>query len=371
MRVAIIHDWLNQYGGAERVLEVLKSMYPEATVFTSIYWPAVMPPAYRQWPIRTSFLDRWPLVKTHHLWFLPFYPLAFENFDLRGYDLVISNKSAFCHGVISAPDSLHVCYCLTPTRFLWQTHDYIAREGVGVLPRLVLPLFLNYLRMWDRAAADRVDAFAAISREVQRRIEKFYRRPSEVIHPPVEVDRFKPAAETDEYFLVVSRLVPYKRIDLAVRAFTRLGLPLVIIGDGRHRPKLEALAGPNVTFRGHLPDHQVRDALSRCRALIFPGVEDFGLVPLEAQAAGRPVIAFAAGGALDTVVEGVTGTFFHAPTPEALAEVVADFDHRAYDSTTIREHARKFDVSVFRERLRAFIKRRLDESADDCNEGVR
>lgn len=361
MRVAIIHDWLNQYGGAERVLEVLKAMYPEATVFTSMFWPAAMPAEYRNWGIRTSFLDRWPLARTHHMWFLPFYPLAFESFDLTGYDLVISNKSAFCHGVISTPESLHVCYCLTPTRFVWQTHDYVAREGMGALPRLVLPLFLNYLRLWDRAAADRVDVFAAISRAVQARVQKFYRRPSEVIHPPVQVDQFRPAKDTGDYFLVVSRLVPYKRIDLAVQAFTRLGLPLVIIGDGRDRRKLEALAGPGITFRGRLPDHEVREALSRCRALIFPGAEDFGLVPLEAQAAGRPVIAFAAGGALDTVVEGVTGTFFREPTVESLAEVVARFDPRAYDPSTIREHARKFDVSLFRARLEAFIERQFEK----------
>ena len=361
MKVAIVHDWLNQIGGAEAVLGVLKEMYPQAPIYTSIYWPAAMPPEYRAWDIRTSFMDRLPFVKRRHQAFLPLYPLAFEQFDLSEVDLVISNKSGFCHGVITPPQTTHICYCLTPTRFLWNTREYVERERVGRLARAVLPLFLNYLRLWDRLAADRVDHFVAISRTVQARIRKIYRRESTIIHPPVDVGRFAPSEVHDNYFLIVSRLIPYKRLDIAVRAFNQLGLPLLVVGDGRDRARLEALAKPNVRFLGRLPDEQVREVMARCRALIFPGLEDFGLTPIEAQAAGRPVIAYAGGGALETVVEGVTGTFFHEQSPEALAEVVARFDDRRYDPQAIRQHAAQFDVAVFKEKLEKFVREKLAE----------
>jgi glycosyltransferase involved in cell wall biosynthesis len=359
LKVAIVHDWLNQVGGAEAVLGVLKEMYPQAPVYTSIYWPAAMPAHYHTWDIRPSFMDKLPLVKRHHQAFLPLYPLAFEQFDLSEYDLVISNKSAFCHGVITPPQTTHICYCLTPTRFLWNIHEYVEQERVGSLARAVLPLFLNYLRLWDRLAADRVDHFAAISRTVQARIRKIYRRESTIIHPPVDVGRFTPSEAHDETFLIVSRLIPYKRLDIAVRAFNQLGLPLMIVGDGRDRARLEALAEPNVRFLGRLPDGEVRKHLARCRALIFPGLEDFGLTPIEAQAAGRPVIAYAGGGALETVVEGVTGTFFHEQSPEALAEVVAHFDDRRYDPQAIRQHAARFGVAVFKEKFGEFVREKL------------
>ncbi len=352
-----MHDWLNQIGGAEEVLEALKTMYPQAPIYTSIYWPKVMPASYRSWDIRTSFMDKLPFVKGHHQPFLPLYPLAFESFDLSQYDLVISNKSGFCHGVITPPETLHICYCLTTTRYLWHYPAYVEREEIGSLARLILPPFLYNLRLWDRVAADRVDHFVAISQAVRRRIAKYYRRESVVIYPPVDIERYKHPAvsEHDDYFLVVSRLVPYKRIDLVVRAFNELGLPLIIIGDGRDRASLEAIARPNVKFLGRLPDEEVKGYLGRCRAFIFPGLDDFGLAPVEAQAAGRPVIAYAAGGALDTVVEGVTGTFFHAQTPEALAEVVRAFDEARYDPALIRQNAERFDASVFKEQLGRFI----------------
>ena len=356
-----MHDWLNQIGGAEGVLEALVEMYPAAPIYTSMYWSQAMPQAYRSWDIRTSFMDRLPLAKRYHQPFLPLYPLAFESFDLAGYDLVISNKSAFCHGVIVPPEALHICYCLTPTRFLWDYHRYVQREGVGRLVRLLLPLFLNYLRVWDRAAADRVDHFVAISQAVRRRIAKYYRRDATVIYPPVDTGKYAPADSHDDYFLIVSRLIPYKRIDLAVRAFNELGLPLVIVGDGRDRRRLEKMAGPNVRFLGRVPEGELRELFSRCRAFIFPGLEDFGIAPVEAQAAGRPVIAYAGGGALETVVEGVTGAFFHQQTPEALIEVVQKFDDKAYDPTAIRRHAQRFDKRVFKRRLREFVEEKLAE----------
>ncbi len=363
MRVALVHDWLNQIGGAEEVLEVLKTMYPQAPIYTSIYGPKVMPAHYRSWDIRTSFMDKLPFVKGHHQPFLPLYPLAFESFDLSQYDLVISNKSGFCHGVITPPETLHVCYCLTTTRYLWSYPAYVEREEIGPLARLILPPFLYHLRLWDRAAADRVDHFVAISQAVRRRIAKHYRRESAVIYPPVDIAGYECAAisEHDDYFLIVSRLIPYKRIDLAVRAFNELGLPLIIIGEGRARASLQAIARPNVKFLGRLPDAEVKRYLARCRAFVFPGLDDFGLAPVEAQAAGRPVIAYAGGGALDTVVEGVTGTLFHPQTPEALAEAVRTFDDAGYDPAVIRQNAERFDASVFEEQLRRFVEEKYAE----------
>jgi len=355
-RIAIVHDWLNQMGGAEQVLEVLVRMFPGAPVYTSIYWKERMPPSYRSWEIHVSFLDRLPLIKRYHQPFLPLYPLAFEGFDLRGFDLVISNKSGFCHGVITPPETLHICYCLTPTRFLWDYLGYVEREGLGFLARLLLPPLLNYLRTWDRLAAERVDRFIAISEEIRRRIAKYYRRDSTVIYPPVDTSRFSLSHSHDDYFLIVSRLVPYKRIDLAVEAFNELGLPLLIAGDGRDRRRLEAMANSNVRFLGRVSEEELKRLMARCRAFVFPGKEDFGIAPVEAQACGRPVIAYAGGGALETVVEGVTGLFFREQTPQALIEAVRRFDEHSFDPQVIRRHAQRFDTTVFQERLRAFIR---------------
>ena len=358
MKVAIVHDWLNQYGGAEIVLEALKELLPEAPIYTSMFWPRAMPDFYRRWDIRTSFMDKLPFVKTHHQPFLPLYPLAFEGFDLSNYDVVISNKSGFCHGVITSPDTVHICYCLTPTRFVWDYHHYVRSEGLGRLARWLLLPTLNYLRLWDRLAAERVDCFVAISAEVKRRIAKYYRRESIVIHPPVYTDRFAPSPEQEDYFLVVSRLVPYKRIDIAVEAFNELGLPLLIVGEGRARRKLEAMAGPNVRFLGKVSFEDLARLYGRCRALIFPGREDFGIAPVEAQAAGRPVIAYAAGGALETVTHGETGLLFREQTPEALAETVREFIRRSgeFDPAVIRANALRFDVRRFKEKMRNLIK---------------
>jgi glycosyltransferase involved in cell wall biosynthesis len=359
LRVAIVHDWLNQVGGAELVLEVLKEIYPQAPIYTSIYWPEEMPPGYREWEIHTSWLNRLPFIKKHHQPFLPLYPLAFEGFDLSRYDLVISNKSAFCHGAKTGRETIHICYCLTPTRFLWDYHDYLLHEGINPVLSAVLPPVLYSLRRWDRAAADRVDDFVAISDTVRQRIRKFYEREAVVIHPPVDTDRFRQRESHDDYFLIVSRLVPYKRIDLAVQAFNMLGFPLKIVGDGRDRPRLEALARPNVQLLGRLPDQDVADHLSGCRAFIFPGAEDFGIAPVEAQAAGRPVIAYADGGALETVVEGVTGLFFREATAESLAEAVSRFDVNSFDGAAIRRHAQRFGKEAFKSKLQQFVGDRL------------
>jgi glycosyltransferase involved in cell wall biosynthesis len=355
LRIAIAFSWLNQYGGAERVLEVVHEMYPEAPIFTSIYWPEALPAFYRSWDIRTSFLNRLPLAKKHHQLFLPLYPLAFEQFDFRDYDLVLSIPSAFAHGILTTPETRHVCYCLTPARFLWDYETYVQREGLGRLARLVLPLLISRLRLWDRQAADRVDDFLAVSRAVKARIAKYYRRDSEVIYPPVNVQDFQPSGERGDYFLSAGRLIPYKRIDLVIKAFNELGLPLHIVGSGRDRAALQALARPNIVFRGALNQAELRDEFAHCRAFVFPGEEDFGITPVEAQAAGSPVIAYAGGGALDTVLEDQTGLFFREKTPESLAKAVRKIGNMRFNSETIRRHALQFDSAVFKKRLADYV----------------
>jgi len=348
-RIALAASWLNQYGGAERVLEVTHDLFPRAPVFTSTYWHHAMPASYRAWDIRASFLNRIPLANQRVL--LPLYPAAFESLDLSGYDTLVSITSAFAHGIKMPHGARHICYCLTPARFLWSYADYVERERIGRLPRLVLPLMIAGLRDWDRRAAERVTQFVAISEIVRERIRKYYQRDSIIIYPPVEVERFAVSRERDDYFLILSRLVPYKRIDLAVQACGELGVPLVIAGDGRDRARLEAMAKPNVRFLGRVSDGAARELLARCRAFLFPGEEDFGITPLEANACGKPVIAFAGGGALETVVPGVTGEVFRAPTVQSLVEVLRAFDDRRYDAATLRQHAEKFSVSVFRAQL--------------------
>jgi glycosyltransferase involved in cell wall biosynthesis len=357
-RVALVHDWLNQVGGAEYVLEVLVRLFPGAPVYTSMYAPERMPHAYRAWDIRTSFMQHLPGVTRWHQAYMPAYPLAFERIDLRGYGLVLSNKSGFCHGVHVPPSSLHVCYCLTPTRFLWQYQTYAAREALGLAVDLALRPLLGPLRRWDYAAAQRVDHFIAISREIQERIRRFYDRDSTVIYPPVDIKRFSPSADgPGDYFLAGGRLIPYKRTDLAVRACTKLGLRLLVFGDGRDRAALERMAGPTVTFLGRVPADELARLYAGARAFIFPGLEDFGIAPLEAQAAGRPVIAFAGGGALETVVPQRTGEFFDEQSVRSLVRVLAGFDPSAYDPQACRGNAEQFREERFVDQLRCFIEK--------------
>ena len=374
MRLALVHDWLNQIGGAEDVLETLVGMFPGAPIYTSMYWPERMPSAYRAWDIRTTWLDRLPGIYRYHQPYLPLYPLAFTRLDLSGYDVVLSNKSGFCHSVKTG-GTIHICYCLTPTRYVWGFDTYAAQEALPPALRTALRPLIAVLRRWDYRAAQRVTHFIAISSEVQARIRRRYNRDAVIIYPPVDVALFSPSTSSGpdpsvgsgrrpapvlgEYYLIVSRLIPYRRIDLAVRAFNQLGLRLLIVGDGRARSRLEALAGPNVTFLGRVPDEELPHLFAACRSYVLPGAEDFGIAPVQAQAAGRPVIAYGVGGALDTVVEGETGVFFREPTPEALAAAVRDFDPDAIDPLACRANAERFSVGVFKKKLNSFIEEAL------------
>ncbi len=355
-RVALVHDWLNQIGGAENVLEMLVGMYPGAPVFTSIYAPDLMPASYRGWDIRPSFMQRLPGVARRHQLYLPLYPLAFGRMRLDGYDLVLSNKSGFCHGVQVAPGATHVCYCLAPTRFLWQYEAYREREQLGRWADAALTPLLPRLRAWDYAAAQRVHHFVAISADIRNRIRRFYDRDSTVIYPPVDVHRFLPCADPPgDYFLAGGRLIPYKRLDLAVRACSELGLKLLVYGSGRDAEALARVAGPTVTFLGRVSWDDLVCLFQGCKAFIFPGLEDFGIAPLEAQAAGRPVIAYAGGGALDTVIAGKTGEFFREQSVESLKAVLAAFDPAAYDPAACRANAECFGPERFEAEMRAFI----------------
>ena len=366
MKIALAHDWLNQMGGAENVLEQMTAMYPHAPVFTTIYAPDLMPEAYRHWDIRSTWLNHAPGIHRHHQPYLPLYPAAVASMDFSGYDVILSNKSGFIHGLQHTAGQLHLCYCLAPTRYVWDYASYADREGFGSwLGRLIRPV-IKRLQHWDFEAAQSpplkkgrpggVDHFVAISREIQARIKKFYGRDSVIIYPPVDTGRFRPSGQPPgDYYLVVSRLIPYKRIDLAVQACSRSGKRLIIVGDGRDRAALEAMAGPTVEFRGRLPWAETAQLMADCRAFIFPGYEDFGITPLEAQAAGRPVIALGRGGALDTVIEGETGLFFHEQSVEALIAAMQQFELGSFDPAVARANAERFNSDRFKRELAGFV----------------
>jgi glycosyltransferase involved in cell wall biosynthesis len=355
LKLALVHDWLNQIGGAEDVLDTLVKLYPNNPLYTSIYAPELMPDHYRKWDIRTLWIDRMPGIHNHHQPYLPLYPLAWGGLDLSDYDVVLSNKSGFCIGLQHGENTLHICYCLAPTRYVWQIDSYIAREGIGKPIQLALRPLIAALRRWDYNAAQRVNHFIAISTEIQERIKTYYGRDSVVIFPPVDTTRFQPSKTVEDYFLIVSRLIPYKRIDLAVQAATRLSLPLKIGGKGRDLERLKVMAGPTVEFLGYVPDNQLPNLMGRCKAFLFPGLEDFGITPVQAQAAGRPVIAFGGGGALDTVIPGKTGELFYEMTVDSLAAAMQQFDTNHYDSAAIRAHAQQFDTSVFNRQITDFV----------------
>jgi glycosyltransferase involved in cell wall biosynthesis len=348
---------MSNVGGGGRVLTHLKAMFPDAPIYTTVHDPDTLPSHMRGWDVRPSFLQRIPFARRRYQAFLPLMPMAFEQFDLREYDLVLTTNSACAKGVITAPDALNLCYCYTPCRYIWDLyHDYTRDLRAKAL---IAPV-AHWLRLWDRLSADRVDHFVAISHEVAGRVRRHYRRDAEVIYPPVDVDRIQPnGRDPEDFYLVVSRLVPYKRVDLAVAAATKLGRRLLVVGEGSARRRLEAVAGPTVEFLGHRSDEEVADLYARCRAFLFPGLEDFGIAPVEAQAAGRPVIAFGRGGATETVVDGATGVLFDEQTVEALADAIQTFEGMSFDPTICRRNAERFDSREFRARMHQAIHRQL------------
>ncbi len=355
-RVAVFHDNFAQMGGAEKVAEEIYDLLPGATLHTTAVVPEILSDGLRQARIKTSWMQYLPGLKRHFRHYFLFYPFAVESVDLSSYDLIVSSCFGYAKGVRKRRDAVHVCYCHTPMRWVWRYEDYSARAGFGRITRRLLPVLLAVLKRWDLRAARQPDYFIANSQVVAERIKNVYGRDSVVIPPPIDVNRFQPSASHEDFYLVLSRLVPYKRIDLAVAACTRLNRPLLIIGDGPDRARLEKLAGPSVRFLGRQSDEAVASYAAKCRALLFPGEEDFGMTPLEVNAAGRPVIAFRAGGALETVVEGVTGMFFDQPTADSLAETLKTFELQSWNSARIRAHASRFDQTIFGERLLEFLR---------------
>ena len=350
MKIALVHDFLVQMGGAEKVVEEWHDMFPDAPIYTSVYDANAMPDHFRKWDIRTTFLQKMVKHRTHRM-ALFLYPMAFESFDFSEYDFVLSSSSAIAKGIITQPKTVHVCYKHTPMRYAWMTGSYMKNERSNKLTRGVLVPGMHYLRMWDLLSAARVDRFIANSSAAGRRIRKFYGRDCEVIFPPVDVSRFSIADKVEDYCVVVSRLAPYKRLDLAVDAFSRLNKPLKIIGEGRDYASLKARAGNCVEFLGRLDDKTTAQVMAQARAYIMPGEEDFGLSPVEANVCGRPVIAYGAGGALDTQIDGKTGILFPHQTVDSLCEAIECMETIDWDPQFIREHAMQFSTEVFRQRF--------------------
>lgn len=352
MRVALVHDYLNQYGGGERVLEALSSLFPAAPIYTLFYDKERTGFAFEGRDIRTSFLQKIPFISRAHHLFPVLMPLGIESFDFSSYDLVISSSASFAKGIITRPETLHICYCHTPTRYLWQdAPSYIEDTRYPRLLKFGIPLATTYLRIWDRQAAARPDFLFTNSQFVKRRIAKYYGREARVIHPPVNFNFFAargvPGTPEKPYFLMVGRLVPYKRFDIAVEACTQLGVSLKIIGDGPERKYLERISGPTVEFVGLVPERVLPDYYAGARALLFPQEEDFGITALEAMASGKPVIAYRGGGAIETIEEGKTGIFFDEQTSESLEGAIGKYLSHTFDSGYIREAARKYDRENF------------------------
>ena len=354
MKVALVHEWLTNWAGSENVLAELAALFPGAPIYTAVCDPGLKEERFPDRRVITSFIQRLPGAVRHYQRYLPLMPLAFEQFDLTEYDLVISSSHACAKGVLTRSDALHVCYCHTPIRYAWDMyHDYVREAGRAT--RMIARPVMHYLRMWDYLAAQRVDRFVANSRTVAQRIEKRYRRSAEVIHPPVDTEYFVPKGPAEDFYLVAGRLVPYKKASLAVEAFTKMGKPLVVIGDGPERRELERRAGPNVKFLGFQPQEVLREHYQRCRALIFPGEEDFGIVPVEVQACGRPVIAYGRGGTLDTVIHGKTGLLFQEQSAEGIIKAVELFERMDFDPAEIAAWAQNFSKANFRRRMKSFI----------------
>jgi len=356
MKIALIHDHLIQEGGAERVLQVFQNIYPTAPTYTLLYDEKKLGAIFKNKDIRTSFLQKWPGTLNHYQWFLPFMTTATESYDLMDYDVVLSSCSAMAKGVITRSNTLHFCYCHTPTRYLWSdTHRYLEELKYNRLIKKFIPPILTKLRAWDQLAAQRVDFFIANSKNVADRIKKYYRRDSIIIHPPVETKNFKISDKIGKYFLTGGRLVAYKRFDLTIQAFNRLGIPLKIFGTGPEEKKLKTIAKQNIEFVGKVVQEEQTKLYSQAIAFIHPQIEDFGITAVESMACGRPVIAYAAGGSCETVVEGKTGKFFDEQTWEALADTVVRFKPEDYSPMEIKNYAEQFSIERFKKEITELI----------------
>lgn len=360
MKLAIVHDWLTNMGGAEQVIINFKEIYPDAPIYTTFYNPDNLDDKLKGLDVTTSFLQGKKMVTNHKKYF-PFMPLAFRLFNLKEYDVVLSSSTCCAKGV-KAPNGIHICYCNTPMRYAWEKRaDYM--KNMGKLKKIILEIFLFFMRVWDKWSSKRVDYFIGNSTAVVERIKRCYGRDAVVINPPVRCDMFNISETDGDYYFVVSRLVPYKRFDLAVQACHELGKKLVVIGDGPEKETMMKIADgdSNIIFLNRQPDEVVKKYMQECKALLFPGEEDFGIVPVEAQACGRPVIAYGKGGVLDTVIDGKTGVYFKEQTVESLKEAILKFENMNFNKEEIRKHALEFEEKVFREKIKKFIEEKVEE----------
>jgi glycosyltransferase involved in cell wall biosynthesis len=365
IKVALVHDWLVSRGGGERVLYDFHQMFPEAPIYTLVYDEEKAPEWTRECDVRTTYLQKWPGAKSHHKLLLSFMPKAWEALDLTEFDLVLSSCTSCCKGVITRPNAVHVCYCNSPIRYVWDLYYEYLRD-VGAVKRFFMKRMIHKVRMWDFQAAQRVDYFVANSDYVGKRIAKYYRRESVTIHPATPI-RAREVREPEGYYLVVSRFVRYKRVDIAIEACNKLGRKLVIIGSGgEEEARLREMAGPNVEFRGRVSDEEMEAAYAGADAFLFPGIEDFGLTPIEAMASGVPVLAYGKGGALETVVDGETGLFFEEQSASSLAAAILLFEQKgvAFDSNQIIEHSKVFSEEIFREEIQRFCAVKYKKGSD-------
>jgi glycosyltransferase involved in cell wall biosynthesis len=345
-KVALVHDFLVKMGGAERVLEVFANMYPDAPIYTLLFDRAVCGKVFPEERVRPSFLQKVPLfLRKRQRYLLPLMPRAIESFDLSGYDLVISSSNAYAHGVLTPSHAKHICYCHSPMRYAWDyAHEYIREQKMGPVKAFLVERMMRSVRMWDKAAADRADLYVANSNHVRNRIFKYYRQQAEVLYPPVETHHFKPQKEHQDYFLIVATLTPYKKIDQAIQLFNKTGKRLIVIGGGPQLEYLKSIAGPTVEVIGRKEDSVVRAYLQNCRAFIMVNEEDFGIAPVEAMATGKPVLAYGKGGALETVIPGETGEFFHEQTIESMEDGLGRLiiNEPSYSAEKIHKHANRF-----------------------------
>ncbi len=365
-KVALVHDWLTGQRGGEKVLEVLAELYPEAPIYTLFHRRGSQVPEIERRRIVTSFLQTMPFSSTKYRWYLPLYPLAFELFDLQEYDLVISSSHCAAKGIIPRPDALHVSYIHSPMRYAWNQYGaYFSSSRLGPFSRWIIPPLIHRLRLWDESSSSRTDLFVANSNNVACRIAKYYRRRAEVIPPPVDTDFFRPApGPAEEYFLIVSALVPYKRLDVAVEVFNRSGRELRIVGGGPDLPRLKRSARPNIRFLGSLPPRDLLGVYQKARAFLQPGEEDFGIASVEAQDCGVPVVALARGGAAEIVLHGKTGILYEDMSAEGLRIALDNLERLAFNKTAARKNAMRFSRSLFKERMSRFLRKAWSERGD-------
>ncbi|NCF75515.1 MAG: glycosyltransferase [Xanthomonadaceae bacterium] len=361
MRIALVHDMLTQYGGAEKVLKAIADIYPKAPIFTLIYNEKKLGHIFSKQRVKPSFLQKLPFAKSKFQCYLPLMPSAIENYDFKNFDLIISSASALTKGVITSPSALHICYCHTPTRYLWlESQNYIDGLKYNKLIKLIIKLYLPHLRIWDSLTASRVDKFVANSYNVKKRIKKFYNRDSFVIYPPVDVKNFFVSKKNKGYFLIGGRMVPYKKFDIAIRAFNKLNIPLKIFGTGPDYKLLKRKANKNIEFLGFIKEEDKPKLYSEARAFLYPQEEDFGITLIEAMASGVPVIAYKFGGAVESVNEGVSGEFFLEQTWESLAEKIVNFDDNKYNRYEIAKSVQKFSKENFKKRMKDFIEANIN-----------